>query len=77
MVVLQGLRLVAAGVVLGVGAALLTSRFLTTVLFDISPTNLPTMTGVPLGLVSIAALACLVTGRRAARLDPAEILRES
>jgi len=77
MVVLQGLRFVAVGVGLGIGVALLTARFLTTVLFDVSATDLRTMAGVPLALVAIAAIACLVPGRRAARLDPAEILRES
>ena len=76
MVVLQGLRLVAVGVALGVGTSFLTARVLTTVLFDVSATNLPTMAGVPVALVTMAAIACLVPGRRAARLDPAEILRE-
>ena len=76
MVVLQGLRLVAVGVALGVGASFLTARLLTTVLFDVSATDVPTMAAVPVALVTMAALACLVPGRRAARLDPAEILRE-
>jgi putative ABC transport system permease protein len=75
MVVLQGLRLVVLGVAVGVAAAFLTGRFLTTVLFGVSPTDLRTITGVPMALVALAALACLVPGRRAARLDPAEILR--
>ena len=43
MVVLQGLRLVAAGVGVGVGAAFLTARFMTTLLFGVSPTDLRTM----------------------------------
>ena len=77
MVVLQGLRLVAVGVGLGVGAAFLTARFLTTMLFGVSPTDLRTMARVPAALVAMAAIACLVPGRRAAKLDPAEILRES
>jgi putative ABC transport system permease protein len=77
MVVLQGLRLVAVGVGLGVGAAFLTARFLPTMLFGVSPTDPRTMAGVPLALVAIAAIACLAPGRRAAKLDPAEILRES
>jgi putative ABC transport system permease protein len=77
MVVLQGLRLVIVGVGLGVGAAFVTARFLTTVLFEVSATDLRTMAAVPVALVAIAAVACLVPGRRAARLDPADILRES
>ena len=66
MVILQGLRLVAVGVAVGVGAAFLTARLLTTLLFGVSPTDLRTMAGVPLALVAMAALACLVPGRRAA-----------
>ena len=77
MVVFQGLRLVIVGVVVGSVAALLTARSMTTVLFDVSPTDPATMAGVPLALLATAALACLVTGRRAAKLDPAEILRDS
>ena len=77
MIVLQGLRLVVVGVVVGLAAAFLTARSLTTVLFDVSPTDPATMAGVPLALLATAGLACLITGRRAARLDPAEILRES
>jgi ABC-type antimicrobial peptide transport system permease subunit len=77
MVVLQGLRLVVVGVGVGVGVAFVTARFLAAVLFGVSPTDLRTMTSVPLVLVALAALACLVPGRRAATLDPAEILRES
>ena len=77
MVVMQGLRLVVAGVGLGVVTSLLTARVLATVLFGVSATHLPTMASVPAALVVLAAIACLVPGRRAARLDPAEILRES
>jgi putative ABC transport system permease protein len=77
MVVLQGLRLVVVGVGLGVGAAFLTARLLTTVLFDGSATDVRAMASVPVALVAIAAIACLVPGRRAASLDPAAILRES
>jgi putative ABC transport system permease protein len=76
MVVLQGLRLVAVGVLAGTGVALVAARFLTTVLFDVSSTDLRTLTSVPLLLLMLAAVACLVPGRRAARMDPAEILRE-
>ena len=59
------------------GVALLTARSLTTVLFGVSPTDLRAMAGVPIVLVTLAALACLAPGRRAAKLDPAEILREN
>jgi putative ABC transport system permease protein len=76
-VMLEGLRVVAVGVAIGLGAAFFTARLLTTVLFGVSATDARTMAGVPLGLLATAALACLVPGLRAARVDPAEILRET
>ncbi|MEO6212612.1 MAG: ABC transporter permease [Vicinamibacterales bacterium] len=77
MVVLEGLRLVAAGVVVGVPAAFLLARFLRTMLFGVSATDLPTMLGVPAALLMIAAIACVAPGRRAANLAPADILRDN
>jgi putative ABC transport system permease protein len=77
MVILEGIRVVAVGVAIGVGAAFLTARLLTTILFGVSPTDPATMAGVPLALLATAAVACLVPGLRAARVDPAEILRET
>ena len=73
----EGLRVVAVGVAFGVGAAFLTARLLTTLLFGVRPTDPATMAGVPLALLATAAVACLVPGLRAARVDPAEILREA
>jgi putative ABC transport system permease protein len=77
MVILEGLRVVAVGVAIGVGTAFFTARLLTTILFGVSATDPRTIAGVPLALLATAALACLAPGLRAARVDPAEILRES
>jgi len=77
MVVKQGLRLVLGGIVVGVAAAFLTARLLTTLLFGVSATDPWTMTLVPIALMAVAMIACLVPARRAASLDPASILRES
>jgi ABC-type antimicrobial peptide transport system permease subunit len=77
LVLLQCLRIVSIGVVIGMGAALLTARLVKAVLFDISPTDPQAMVAVPLALLAIATLACLAPAHRAARLDPATILRES
>ena len=76
MVVLQGLQLVVLGVAVGVGVAFLSGRFLTTLVFGVSPTDPRMMIAVAVMLVLVAAMACLVPGRRAASLDPASILRE-
>ena len=76
MVVLQGLRLVVLGVAIGLGVAFLSGRFLTSVVFGVNPADPRMMIAVAITLVAIAAVACLVPGRRAASLDPAMILRE-
>jgi putative ABC transport system permease protein len=76
MVVLHGMRLVIAGVLVGVGVALVSSRLIGTLLFGVSSTDVRTMAGVPAMLVAIAIVACLVPAQRAARLDPADMLRE-
>ena len=75
-VVLQGLRLVGAGVAVGVLTAFLTTRLMSSELFGVSPTDLTTMAGVPAALVAVALIACLIPARRAARLNPVETLRE-
>ncbi len=77
MILLQGLRLVLGGVAVGIGAALLTNRLMGTILFGVSPTDFRTMVGVPVVLMMVAMAACLIPARRAAAVDPAEILRES
>jgi putative ABC transport system permease protein len=76
MIVLHGMRLVVAGVLVGVGVAIASSRLIGTLLFGVSSTDVRTMAGVPAMLVAIAIVACLVPAQRAARLDPADILRE-
>ena len=75
-VLLQGLRLVVLGITIGVGAALLAANLLRAVLFAVSPANPRTLGAVAAALVAIAVVACLGPARRAARLDPAMILRE-
>jgi predicted permease len=77
MVVLRGLRLVLIGVVTGVAAAFLTARLMTAVLFGVSATDPRAMIAVPVALMLIAATACLAPAMRAARVDPAKMLRES
>jgi predicted permease len=75
-VVSQGMALVIAGVAGGTIAALAASRLVTTLLYGVSPTDPRMIIGVPAGLVAVAILACLLPAQRAARLDPARILRE-
>jgi ABC-type lipoprotein release transport system permease subunit len=48
-----------------------------TLLYGVDPTDVRTMVAIPVLLVAAALVACLVPAQRAARLDPAAILRES
>ncbi|HEX4565256.1 MAG TPA: FtsX-like permease family protein, partial [Vicinamibacterales bacterium] len=76
MVVAQGLQFVVIGVAAGLVSTFFAGRLLRSLLFGVSSTDLRTMVGVPAVLMLVALVACLIPARRAARLDPAEILRE-
>ena len=77
LIVRQGLQLVLVGVIAGLAAAVLSARLLRSLLFNVSATDPLALVGVSAGLLLAAALACLIPARRAARLDPAMILREA
>ncbi|HEX9186090.1 MAG TPA: hypothetical protein VGB87_03385, partial [Vicinamibacteria bacterium] len=66
----------ATGLLLGLPAGYALARAASTVLFGVAPADPATYALAGLGLVVAAALACLVPAARAARLDPATILRE-
>ena len=68
--VLEGMRPVAWGIAIGLAAAIGLSRFLSTLLFGIEPTNPITYGGVALMLAVAALAACYVPARRALRVDP-------
>jgi len=75
MVVRQGLGLVAIGLVIGMAGAILLTRLLTTLLFEVEPTDALTFLAVSTVLVMVAVLACLMPARRAASVDPIVALR--
>jgi putative ABC transport system permease protein len=76
MIVGQGIRLALLGVAVGLGAALWGSRLLTGFLFGVRATDPVMLTAASVVLIALAALACIAPARRAAKLDPAQILRE-
>lgn len=63
------------GVVLGLGAAAIVTRFLQSQLFDTSPLDPATFAGVTVVIVACAFAASLIPAVRAARLDPVAALR--
>jgi predicted permease len=75
MVVAQGLRPVALGLALGIGAAFYLSRLMADLLFEIEPLDPVTFVLAPAALLVVALLAVWWPARRATRLDPVEILR--
>lgn len=75
LVLTQGLRVVAAGLVLGVMASLWLAQALAPFLFGLSPAD-PIAIGVVCACLAVAALgACWVPARRATRVDPLTALR--
>ena len=75
LVVGQGLGLTLLGVGLGLAAALALTRFLTTLLFGVSPTDPVAFGVIALLLTGVALLACYAPARRATQVDPMVALR--
>ncbi len=75
LVLRQAMRLVAAGVVLGVAAALPLGRVLRTLLYGVSATDPGTFAALAGLLCGTAAFATLIAARRATSVDPALALR--
>jgi putative ABC transport system permease protein len=75
LIIGEGARLIACGVVFGIGLAIAFSRALKSFLFDVAPTDPATLLGVALLFAAVALLACWAPTRRAAKIDPIEALR--
>lgn len=75
LVIAGGLRWALLGVIVGLGGAYAGSRFLSTLLFGVTPTDLATFAAVAALMLGVAALASYVPARRAASLHPLSAMR--
>jgi putative ABC transport system permease protein len=75
MVMRMGLRLVGAGVLVGVAASLGVTRVLSSQLFGIAPHDPPTLVAVVVVVALAGLAACYFPARRATRVDPMVALR--
>ena len=75
LVLVQSGRLAIAGTVFGVMASLGFARELKSLIFDVSPTDPSTFSGVALLVIAVALLACYIPARRATQADPMDSLR--
>jgi ABC-type antimicrobial peptide transport system permease subunit len=75
LVLREGLIVTVAGLAVGLTASFLFARSMSAFLFGIAPHDRFTFTAVPALLVVVAAIACAMPARRAARVDPVEVLK--
>lgn len=71
-----GARTVAVGVALGLGAAVFALRLLDVVVYGVTPVDPVALVLAASAMFAVGLLACLVPAARAARTDPAVVLRE-
>jgi predicted permease len=75
LVVGRGLKLAMLGLALGLVAALTVTRFVSSLLYGVTPTDPVTFVGVSFLLLLVAGLASWLPARRATKLDPMTVLR--
>jgi putative ABC transport system permease protein len=75
MVIRQGMTLVVIGLGAGAAGSLLVTRFLSRLLFAVTPTDALTFTLVATAIAAVALCACCIPAWKAARIDPLAALR--
>jgi putative ABC transport system permease protein len=69
------MKLVALGLALGLGAALMVTRFMSHLLFGVGSVDPLTFVVIALLLAAVALTACWIPARRAAKVDPMVALK--
>ncbi|HYP26690.1 MAG TPA: ABC transporter permease [Blastocatellia bacterium] len=75
MVMRQGMLMIFAGLAIGLAASFLLTRYLSSLLFAVSPTDATTFAGIAGLLALVALFACYIPARRATRVDPIMALK--
>jgi putative ABC transport system permease protein len=75
LVVARGMKIVSAGIALGLIGALLTTRLVTNLLFEVKANDPIVLASVTGALALAALLACVLPARQATRVDPISALR--
>jgi putative ABC transport system permease protein len=75
LVISHGLKLALAGVAIGLATSLALTRFISSLLFGIRPSDPLTFAAVAISLTLVAVAACCIPARRAMRVDPMIALR--
>ncbi len=75
LVMKGGLMIALVGVSIGLAGAFALTRLMSSLLFDVAPTDKATFGGVSLLLLLIALAACYIPARRATKVDPLQALR--
>ena len=75
LIVFQGLRLVALGVVIGLAAAFGLTRLMASLLFGVKAVDPMVFSAVPIVLLGVALLSVWLPAMRASRVDPTQALR--
>ena len=75
LIMIRGMVLVGVGVLVGLTASFVLSRFMKALLFGVAPNSLTTLVAVSSGLIAVALLACYIPARRATKVDPMVALR--
>ena len=76
IVVREGLAITAAGLILGLGAAMLATRVMRGLLYGVDPLDAVSFAAAPVLLAVVAITACLVPAWRAVSTSPVDALRQ-